>query len=157
VSLSPPTGQNVFRVSREDVNDPLSSFSKHGFFLDDKQWPSVEHYFQALKFVDENYQEQIRTAEHPKVAQKRGKARFKKTRKDWEKLQDTVMTRAVYIKCRTHVEVAEALLHTAEQTILETSAYDYYWGCGRDGRGHNTYGKVLMNVRVKLREEAKQD
>lgn len=153
MSLFPPTDQNVLRVSREDVNDPLSSFSKHNFFLDDKQWPSVEHYFQALKFIDENYQEQIRAAEHPKVARKLGKARFKKTRKDWEKLQDTVMTRAVYIKCRTHAEVAEALLQTEEQNILETSAYDYYWGCGRDGRGHNTYGKVLMNVRAKLREE----
>lgn len=156
MSLFPPADQNFFRVSREDVNDPLSAFSKHDFFLDDKQWPSVEHYFQAMKFIDVNYQEKIRSAEHPKVAQKLGKTRFKKTRKDWEKVQDIVMTRAVYIKCRTYVDIAEALLATEEQKILETSAFDYYWGCGRDGRGHNAYGKVLMNVRDKLREEAQQ-
>ena len=31
--------------------------------------------------------------------------------------------------------------------------YDCYWGCGRDTRGLNTYGKVLMNVRARLRKE----
>ena len=152
--LFPPADQNFYRLSREDVNHPLSSFSKHDFFLDDKQWPSVEHYFQAARFVDENYKEKIRQAEHPRIAQKLGKTRFKKTRGDWAKVQDIVMTRAVYIKCRSHPEVAQTLLETDDQKILETSAFDYYWGCGRDGRGKNAYGKVLMNVRDKLRQEA---
>jgi predicted NAD-dependent protein-ADP-ribosyltransferase YbiA (DUF1768 family) len=31
--------------------------------------------------------------------------------------------------------------------------YDYYWGVGRDGRGYNVFGKVLMAVRDKLMEE----
>ena len=31
--------------------------------------------------------------------------------------------------------------------------YDYYWGVGRDGRGHNVFGKVLMAVRDKLMQE----
>ena len=152
-----PDPQNYLRLSREDVNDPLSSFSKHEFFLDEQQWPSVEHYFQAMKFVDENYREKIRNAEHPRIAQKLGSARLKRKRKDWQKIQDIVMTRAVYIKCRTHDEVAQALLDTGDEDIVETSSLDYYWGCGRDGRGNNGYGKVLMNVRKKLREEAQQN
>lgn len=40
--------------------------------------------------------------------------------------------------------------------LMENSQYDYYWGCGRDRLGHNAYGKVLINVRKKLREEKKQ-
>ena len=63
------------------------------------------------------------------------------------------MTRGFYIKCRTHPEVAKALLATDTRKIVESSMYDYYWGCGRDGRGHNTYGKVLMAVRDKLKTE----
>ena len=63
------------------------------------------------------------------------------------------MTRGIYIKCRTHTEVADALLATGDQKIVESSQYDYYWGCGRDGRGHNTYGNVLMAVREKLQKE----
>jgi len=151
--LFTPENQDYLRVSREDVNSPLASFSKHGFFLDEKQWPSVEHYFQAMRFDSEDFREKIRIAEHPRLAQKLGKSRFKRKRKDWEKVCDIVMTRAVYIKCRTHADAAEALLATGDQKIVETSSLDYYWGCGRDGRGNNGYGKVLMNVRNKLREE----
>jgi len=64
-----------------------------------------------------------------------------------------IMTRALYTKCRTHPEVAERLLSTGEARLVENSQYDYFWGCGRDHRGHNTYGQVLMDVRSRLREE----
>ena len=63
------------------------------------------------------------------------------------------MTRAVYIKCRTHSEVSQALLATGKETLVESSQYDYFWGCGRDGRGNNAFGKVLMAVRDKLTQE----
>ena len=49
--------------------------------------------------------------------------------------------------------IAEALLATGDTHLIENNNYDYFWGCGRDRRGENMYGKVLMNVREKLREE----
>jgi ribA/ribD-fused uncharacterized protein len=64
------------------------------------------------------------------------------------------MTRAVYTKCRTHPEVAARLLATGDRRLVENNSYDYYWGCGRDRRGDNHYGRVLMNVRARLRQEA---
>ena len=68
------------------------------------------------------------------------------------------MTRGIYVRCRTHPELAEALLDTGDTKIVENSNFDYFWGCGRDRRGENRYGKVLMNVRARLREErAAQD
>ena len=42
---------------------------------------------------------------------------------------------------------------TDTRKIVESSMYDYYWGCGQDGGGHNTHGKVLMAVREKLKAE----
>ena len=39
-----------YYLSRNDVNHPLSSCSKLGFELDGAQWPSVEHYYQGMKF-----------------------------------------------------------------------------------------------------------
>jgi predicted NAD-dependent protein-ADP-ribosyltransferase YbiA (DUF1768 family) len=57
-----------------------------------------------------------------------------------------------FLKCRTHEDAAKALLATGDNRILEASQYDYRWGCGRDGRGNNAYGKILMAVRDKLRE-----
>jgi predicted NAD-dependent protein-ADP-ribosyltransferase YbiA (DUF1768 family) len=63
------------------------------------------------------------------------------------------MTRGTYIKCRTHPEVTQVLLDSGDIEIKEVSQYDYFWGSGRDLRGKNSYGKMLMGVRDKLREE----
>ena len=141
-------------LSRIDPTNPLAAYSKHPFELDGCEWPSVEHYYQAMKFADADYRERIRSAAHPADAGKLGKSKKHDRRKDWDKVKETYMTRGTYIKCRTHPEVAEALLATDDQPILETSAYDYYWGCGRDLRGENVYGKVLMKVREQLRKES---
>ncbi|WP_221801927.1 NADAR family protein [Oceanobacter mangrovi] len=140
-------------VDRSDVNDPLSACSRFGFVLDDAEWPSVEHYYQGMKFESGDIRESIRTAENPAKAVKLAKANKRRARKDWNDVRQVVMTRAVYTKCRTHAEVAAVLLKTGTDKILENSMFDYYWGCGRDGRGHNTYGKVLMAVRDKLLQE----
>jgi ribA/ribD-fused uncharacterized protein len=149
------TDQNrKITLSRLDPTHPLASYSRHGFELDGTEWPSVEHYYQAMKFEDEAYREAIRNSAHPADATKLGKDKKHGHRKDWDKVKETYMTRGTYIKCRTHPEVAQALLATGELSIMETSQYDYYWGCGRDIRGHNVYGKVLMKVREQLRKEA---
>jgi len=144
---------DVLYLSRSDVNEPLSSYSRHGFDLEGRFWPSVEHYFQGMKFENPADQERVRQAEHPARARKLGRSRFRKLRRDWSKVRRVIMTRAVYAKCRTHPEVADRLLSTGDLKLIESSQYDYYWGCGRDRRGYNTYGLVLMDVRKKLREE----
>lgn len=144
-------------VSRSDVDDPLASQSEHGFDLDGAHWPSVEHYYQGMKFEDADVRERIRTSPHPRDCVKVAKRYKKRGRKAWNALKRTVMTRGVYIKCRTHPEVAQVLLATGECRILETSQYDYYWGCGRDGRGDNVYGEILMEVRAKLLEVSASD
>lgn len=142
---------NVY-VSRYDPGHLLASYSRHAFELDGAEWPSVEHYYQAMKFEDETIRDEIRQLAHPNDTVKLVKKYKRKIRKDWKKIKVTVMTRGFYIKCRTHKDVAGALLKTGDRKIVERSQYDYYWGCGRDGRGDNNYGKVLMNIRNKLSE-----
>ncbi len=147
------SGATPYYVSRSDSLSPLASYSKHGFDLDGERWPSVEHYYQAMKFESAALRSSIRDLDHPAKAGEFAAKNKRSVRKDWKKLKETFMTRGVYIKCRTHAEVAEALLDTGEQKLVESSQFDYFWGCGRDGRGRNAYGKVLMAVRDKLREE----
>ncbi len=151
--LDTPQAENSIFLSRTDPHEPLAAYSRHGFDLDGCHWPSVEHYFQGMKFEDEAYRQRVRLAEHPGQARKLGRTRFKRVREDWKKIRRVVMTRAVYTKCRTHSDVAAALLETGDLLLVENSAYDYFWGCGRDRRGRNTYGRVLMDVRAKLLEE----
>lgn len=141
------------RLSRRDPEHPLSTFYPAPFVLEEREWPTVEHYIQAMQYDDEGYQETIRQATTPAEAEKLGQSKKPGKRKDWERVREIYMTRGVYIRCRSHDVIADALLATGEKSIVENSQYDYYWGCGRDGRGDNTYGKVLMAVRDKLRSE----
>ncbi|MGC1508993.1 NADAR family protein [Ketobacter sp.] len=148
------TDTNSIYFSRADVNQNLGAWSDHPFKLEGKQWPTVEHYYQAMKFEDESWQEKIRLTETPKQARKLGRKWLRKPRKDWAKVKVVYMTRAVYTKCMSYSNVADELLATADKKLVENSAYDYFWGCGRDRRGNNKYGEVLMNIRDKLRQPA---
>lgn len=137
-----------------DTNSLLSSWSQHPIFLEDKEWPSVEHYVQAMKYSDEAHQEKIRTAEHPGKAKKLGESIWKRKKPEWKSERKVYMTRGMYIKCKSHKEVFDALMASGDQPILDTSNFDYFWGCGRDARGRNKFGEVLMEIRAKLRDEA---
>ena len=149
-----PVDPDAVLVSMEDAGHALSTFSGDGFRLDGAEWPSVAHYVEGMKFDAGEIRERIRTADHPRTAQRIARRHRRRMRKDWDDVREVYMTRGVYTKCRTHPDAAAALLDTADRKVIETSQYDYYWGCGRDTRGLNTYGKVLMNVRARLAEEA---
>lgn len=154
MSLFPTdSGENDLFMSRTDPENRFGTYAAFGFELEGKVWPTVEHYFQGMKFTDEAWQEKVRTAATPAQARKLGRKRRKSLRQDWKQVRETVMTRGVYVRCRTHPELAEELLDTGDQKIVENSSFDYFWGCGRDRRGDNRYGNVLMKVRDKLREE----
>jgi ribA/ribD-fused uncharacterized protein len=154
MAVFPKIHDTALFFSRSDPNEALGSFARYSFELEGVEWPSVEHYFQAMKFDNDAYREKIRRVPHPKKARKLGRSRLKKIRSDWSQVKDVVMTRGVYIRCRTYPNLAEQLLATGDRQLVENSQYDYYWGCGRDRRGNNAYGKVLMNVRSKLLEES---
>ena len=153
MSLFPPIDDNALYFSMTDRDSFCSRHETKPFFLDEAEWQTIEHYYQAMKFDDPSYKEKIRVTESIQQVEKLGKSMFKRKRSDWKKVQTTVMTRAVYTQCKTYPEIAENLLETGEQLLVENSQFDYFWGCGRDRRGENHYGKVLMNVRNKLREE----
>lgn len=154
MALFPEEDTNSHYFSRHDENELLGSASLHSFELDGKTWPTVEHYYQAMVFESQpRLVNKIMFAKTAVDAAKVGKWRFWQKRKDLKKVQSIIMTRALYTKCKTHADVANALLDTGELRLVENNNYDYYWGCGRDRRGENAYGKVLMNVREKLLSE----
>ena len=119
----------------------------------DRCWPPLRHPWSDFLNFSEDRQSKIAPNIKDFRATNGASHTFKKIRKDWAKVKTVVMTRGVYIKCRTYPGIAQQLLDTDDRKLIENSQYDYYWGCGRDRRGDNHYGKVLMNVRGKLRSE----
>ena len=139
-------------LSRRDTESPLASYALYRFELDGETWPSVEHYYQGMKFEERELRDQIINAADALEANKIADKNKRKIRKDWKKIRKLMMTRALYTMFKTHSYAANKLLSTETNKLVENSQYDYYWGCGRDLRGDNRYGQILMDIRHKLRE-----
>ena len=143
----------IYFYSSADKYYEFSNFSKHGFELKDKYWPTVEHYFQAQKFPNDPQEERIRKASTPTIAKRLGGTRSVPLRANWELVKEEVMKKALLAKFRTHDDLKTFLLNTGKEKLVENAPRDYYWGCGANGNGKNRLGKILMEVREILRHE----
>ena len=140
--------------STADEYGEFSNFATYPIRIGKRTWPTSEHYFQAMKFVEKAAQEQIRKAKSPMLAARMGRDRKRKLRRDWESAKVNVMREAVFEKFTQHQELKDLLLSTGDAKIVEHTERDDYWGDGGDGKGKNMLGRILMNVRAKLRDES---
>ena len=145
--------QPIYFFSKNNEYYELSNFYKFGFVDDDGlYWPTVEHYFQAMKFPDEKYRgyrEKISLAETPGKAKKLGQTRQIPLRKDWQMVKEDIMLYALRKKF-SHSKMKTLLLATGNRHLYENSPYDYYWGIGKQHTGKNCLGELLMKVRKEL-------
>jgi len=139
--------------STADEYGEFSNFAAYPISLQGKSWPTTEHFFQAQKFGEPKDQEEIRTANTPMLAARLGRDRKRRLRKDWESVKVGVMREALEAKFRQHEDLRRLLLSTGSAGIVEHTENDSYWGDGGDGSGRNMLGKLLMEVREKLRAE----
>ena len=144
----------IYFYTTNDEYGEFSNFSKYGVELDGLWWKTTEHYFQAQKFKEKKDQEAVRRANSPMLAARMGRDRKRKLRRDWESVKVNVMREAVLAKFTQHDDLRELLLSTGDAKIVEHTERDDYWGDGGDGRGKNMLGRILMDVREKLREGA---
>ncbi|MCV3213121.1 NADAR domain-containing protein [Plectonema radiosum NIES-515] len=132
----------------------FSNFSPHGIEIRGTYWSTVEHYYQAQKFVgsvDAVIIPLISAAQTPEQAAALGRCSTRKVRCDWDVVKTEVMKEAVLKKFLTHAEIRETLLTTGDNLLVENSPNDYFWGCGANKTGENYLGKILMSVREEIR------
>jgi ribA/ribD-fused uncharacterized protein len=141
----------VLFYSVADEYGEFSNFAPYPISLDGKRWPTSEHYFQAQKFLDPKVREQVRRSSTPGQAANRGRSRKTPLRRDWESVKVDVMRKAVGAKFEQHPELAALLLTTGDSRIIEHTENDSFWGDGGDGSGTNMLGRILMEVRARLR------
>jgi ribA/ribD-fused uncharacterized protein len=128
----------------------FSNFHKSPFELENKKWPTSEHYFQAKKFEGTKWEEKIRKCKTPSQAAKMGRSRSLPLRKDWEKVKEDVMYNALKAKFGQNEDLKKYLLETKGYTLIEHTKNDSYWGDGGNGKGKNRLGILLMKLRKEL-------
>ena len=128
----------------------FSNFSQHSIFIDEINWQTVEHYYQAQKFIDMELKERIRLSETPVLAKITAMGMKDLRRKDWAELKESIMLKALRRKFTQHPELAKRLLSTSPQRLVESTSNDVFWGESLDGIGQNRLGELLMLVRTEL-------
>ena len=137
--------------SKSETYSELSNFYGSSFTLEEKVWPTVEHYFQAQKFpADPTLQEKIRAAKTALGAKRLGRSKTPAFCGDWETVKDTVMEKGIKAKFQQNPTLATLLVGTGSAWLIEKSRSDSYWGSGPSGCGLNKTGKILMRVRGEL-------
>ncbi len=152
--VEPDSGQAVIDFDAKSKQyKEFSTYYPMKLEMAGKVWPSVEHYFQAMKFpTAPDYQEEIRKAKTPAQAKKMGSSKDYAPRSDWASVRDDIMLEAIRAKF-SQEPLKGKLLETKAALLRHSSAQDNYWGIGRSGRGMNKLGQILMKVRKELREE----
>lgn len=143
-------GETIEFSSKTPSHQEFSNFYKTKFLLDGKEWPSVEHYFQAQKFQSNpEYQETIRSAKEASKAKSLGASKEFPIRNDWDSYRNEVMKKALHAKFGQNLDLKQKLLSTQNSPLVEATT-DPYWGQGRNKKGANKLGLLLMELRENL-------
>lgn len=112
-------------------------------------YPTSEHAFQAAKTTNTNLRRKIAKLTSAAAAKSEGRALI--LRPGWENMKLQVMSEILESKFDLSPQLREKLLATGNAQLVEGNYWhDTYWGvCG--GRGENHLGKLLMQLREKLR------
>jgi hypothetical protein len=132
----------------------LSNFYASKVMLDDIEFPTVEHAFQAAKTLDIEERLTIKEASTPGVAKIMG--RHVTLRADWEEIKISVMENLVRQKFQDAI-LRERLLSTGHQILVEGNTWhDTFWGV-YNNVGANNLGKILMKIRAEIQDEQKRN
>ncbi len=132
----------------------LSNFFYAPFVYDGIIYPTNEHFFQAMKTLDQEKRKQIAEAKTPGAAKRMG--RQVQLREDWEEVKYTAMRVGVERKFDAHPGLAEKLIATGNAILIEgNSWHDNTWGscfCPKCAAiaGKNWLGEILMERRKEL-------
>lgn len=159
-STRPPQGELHFYKAWAAYG-ALSNFSAHPIVAEDgSHWQTSEHLYQALKFewrdpAGQESKEMIQKAYAPDVAARLGRTRERQNntglRHQWKDIKVDAMRYALQLKFAQNAGPRRLLLATGNLLIKEVCPHDYLWGTGKDGSGMNLLGRLLMELRSKLR------
>jgi ribA/ribD-fused uncharacterized protein len=158
----------LFHAAGEDKGTyrTFSNMAEYPIQIEDRTYPTVEHYFQAMKAKTFNHKEmfeKIMETPSAKAVKALGKKVKNFIKEKWDHERLDIMRIGVRAKFVQHPELQKQLIETGTKEIGDADARDLYWGIGTSEntdkslhpekwKGQNQLGKLLMG----LREEFKQ-
>jgi ribA/ribD-fused uncharacterized protein len=153
----------LFHAAGEDKG-PYRTFSNMAEYpvqIEDRRYPTVEHYFQAMKaqeFNDKEILEKILETPSAKAVKALGKKVKNFIKEKWDSERLDIMKRGVRAKFVQHPELQKQLIETGNKQIGDADARDLFWGIGTSEntekskfpekwKGQNQLGKILMALR----------
>ena len=117
-------------------------------------FPSVEHYYQAMKFYanDERFNNilNLENADDARLITKTPEYKINR-RKDFDKNKFDIMKDGLRAKFSQNPDVAEMLKQTGDAILIKSCPVCYKCGFGI-GSGENRIGKILMEIRKEIQK-----
>lgn len=118
---------------------------------------NIENLYQASKYPKHfDIQKRILGSSSPMYAKKISRLHIKCERPDWNSVRFKIMRFCLQIKLQQNLKpFSEILLSTGNLPIVEYTDTDKIWGavdCGGYYEGVNALGRLLMELREKLKE-----
>lgn len=120
-------------------------------------------YRKAMMFNDSETAKAILSTNNPKEQKDLGRLVKNYVDSEWSDIRYAIMVEGLFEKFNQNATLKQALLETGDTVIAEASPYDLVWGIGYTDdqpeahdmtkwRGQNLLGKVLMEVRTKIKK-----
>ena len=117
----------------------------------DKSFQSSEHYYQYHKFKDKEIAEWAIQAPKPRfIAVLAHNLFIYDIVPNWKDIKLDVMRKAIKLKFEQNPVMKQMLRDTKDKCLIEASKTDSFWGLGKNGKGKNMLGKLLMEYREKI-------
>ena len=120
----------------------------------DYVFPTVEHYYQAMKFYasDKRFDVilKLKNPDEARLLTKTAEYKINR-RKDFDINKFNIMEKALYAKFIQNPDAAESLKSTGDAILIKSCPVCYKCGFG-EGSGMNRMGKVLMKIRSEIQK-----
>ena len=127
----------------------LSNFFECPVTFDGLTFGNSEAAYQAQKTLDVKDRMEFTTLTGGKAKRKGRKIQL---RSDWDKVKFDIMYKICSVKFNQNPELAQRLLETGEEELVEGNTWnDRIWGVC-NGQGMNMLGKILMRIRSELQK-----
>jgi len=121
---------------------PLTNYSMYSIEIDGEEYKSVEHYYQAMKFVkDKKNFEKTKMSKTSLEAKNIGE-NYQYENKE---IENKILEKALRAKFRQHPNLMRILKETKGEIIYRI--LDSFLGVGFDNKGKNIVGQILMKIR----------